>query len=100
LRLKEDNSSWKSRSIKRRDFRHDPGLPETEIPRQTGLKSKKTKHVHKYVERKLGKTIAVRFWTNSEGERVRSEYEVDKTSWVCEGCGNKKGHYLGRYYYW
>ena len=28
MRLKEDSSSWKSSSIKRRDFRHDPSQPQ------------------------------------------------------------------------
>lgn len=44
MRLKEDNSSWQSNGIKRRDFRHDPSQPEKEI--STGTKKKNKKHQH------------------------------------------------------
>lgn len=98
MRLKEDDSSWKAGGIKRRDFRHDPGLPETEIPRHTGLKRKKKKHEHNYVQRKIGKEIIVRHYRLANGALQRYETEVDKVIWVCERCGNKKRHYYPFYY--
>ena len=33
MRLKEDSTSWRAGGIKKRDFRHDPGLPDSEIPK-------------------------------------------------------------------
>ncbi len=42
--LSEDNTSWHSRSIMRRDFRHDPhAVPETPPHRSPG--GKKRKHI-------------------------------------------------------
>ena len=52
MRLKEDSSSWKSSSIQRRDFRHDPGLPETEIPRHRSKRSKNEKRKSKRIDHK------------------------------------------------
>jgi hypothetical protein len=95
VRLKEDNSSWRSGGIKRRDFRHDPGMPETEIPKQTGLKRNKKKHVHEY-ERVLIGTETVRGWYY--GYRLSEPRVVDKFIYVCRKCGNKRSdHYHG---YW
>lgn len=94
MRLKEDNTSWKSGGIKRRDFRHDPGLPETEIPKHTGLKRNKKKHVHNYVQRKIGRETIRPYWRSN-----REPVEVDKFMWVCEGCGNKRRYSIGRYWY-
>lgn len=103
MRLKEDSSSWKSNGIKRRDFRHDPGLPETEIPRHTGLKRKKKKHEHKYVQRKIGKeirTVYDRSWIDGRYAITgRRQVEVNKYLWVCERCGNKRRYYTGGYWY-
>ncbi len=42
MRLKEDSDSWKSSSIVRRDFKHDPGLPEDEAIPSRKKKKKKT----------------------------------------------------------
>lgn len=50
MRLKEDNSSWRSRGIVRRDFRHDAGLPETETGRTKVKKKKPRKRIdHKHI---------------------------------------------------
>lgn len=98
MRLKEDSTSWKSRSIIRRDFRHDPGLPEAEIPKHTGLKRNKKKHVHKYVQRKIGREKVIsHYWLNGKLQRI--EREQDKFIYVCEGCGNKRRYHYGSYWY-
>ena len=41
--LSEDDTSWKSRSIKRRDFRHDPHAVD-EVPKHRSPKNKR-KHI-------------------------------------------------------
>lgn len=93
MRLKEDSSSWKSGGIKRRDFRHDPGVPETEVPRHTGLKRKKKKHVHEYVGTQLGWTTIARYYPNwKTGVYERHEYTVPKMQYTCQRCGNKRGY--------
>ena len=52
MRLKEDNRSWKSHGIKRRDFRHQHGDPEIDKTKVKGKKPrpKKNKHKHVWVE--------------------------------------------------
>lgn len=85
MRLKEDSTSWKSRGIMRRDFRHDPGTPESEIPKHMHGKGKNKKHVHKYVRSFAGWT------TNYLG------YTVEKFNYTCHGCGNKRNSYPWRY---
>ena len=96
MRLKEDNTSWRAGGIKRRDFRHDPGLPETEIPRHMTNKSKKKKkHVHDYKPVNLG-TETVRMWDRYKGRSVPQE--VPKIIYVCSGCGNKRRQMYFRYF--
>ena len=91
MRLKEDSTSWKSRSIMRRDFRHDPGLPEDEVPRRSHPKGKNKKHVHDYKPGE-GSEIVKRY-SFSE----RRFIPVAVTSEVCRGCGHKR--VAGRWYY-
>lgn len=77
MRLKEDSDSWKAGGIKRRDFRHDPGLPETEVTRHKGQRSKK-KHDHKY-----GEWVYLRTEKSWFGERHRHIR-------TCQTCGHKQ----------
>lgn len=96
MRLKEDSTSWKSGGIKRRDFRHDPGLPETEIARHKSVsKAYKKKHEHTYEARVLGTQVVRRSYRMPDGSWQRREYEEPKTQWVCTGCGNKRNHWRG-----
>lgn len=47
MRMSQDDSSWRASGIKRRDFRHDPSQPESEI--SNGRKKKnnpREKHNH------------------------------------------------------
>ena len=73
----------------RRDFRHDPGYPEDEIPRQTGYKRNKKKHVHEWESRTIGTEIAVSHYM-IDGQWKRYEREVAKTMYVCKRCGTKR----------
>lgn len=71
MRLKEDNSSWKSSGIMRRDFRHDPGLPETEVPRHRPKKSKppRRKIGHKHVWTAFAKPkLTDYYWFTKPGD--------------------------------
>lgn len=100
MRLKEDSTSWKSRSIMRRDFRHDPGLPETEIPRHKKSGKNKKKHVHEYEKVRIGKEIRREHRRLPEGGWTTVPREVDKYIYVCKRCGNKTSYYAGVGYYW
>lgn len=48
MRLKEDSSSWRSRGIQRRDYRHDFGTPE--VPK--GHPKRKVKKPRKRIDHK------------------------------------------------
>jgi hypothetical protein len=73
-------------------------MPEDEVPRKRHAKGKNKKHVHTYEKRIIGTETHVRRFKNLAGDKwLSSEYTVDKTQYVCTGCGNKRGSYWGRY---
>lgn len=100
MRLKEDSSSWRASGIVRRDFRHDPGMPETEIPKHRKLKRSKVKHVHEYKRVFVGNQDARRaeYTMDLDGNRRFIGFvdcTIAKYHFVCETCGNKKSHFFG-----
>lgn len=99
MRLKEDSSSWRASGILRRDFRHDPGLPEDEIPKHR--KKKRKKHIHEYKKVEIGKSIERVYSLHPDGTRDWKNptfHEVPKYQMICELCGN---HKLGdHFFFW
>lgn len=86
MRLKKDSTSWKSRSIVRRDYRHTPLTPDEEAPRHRKTKKGKKKHEHTFETRIIGGKIMV----SHVGRGGRVKYETDKKIYVCTGCGYKR----------
>lgn len=89
MRLKEDNTSWKSGGIKRRMYRQAPLTPDEETIRKPSRKYKK-KHVHTFERRVIGKTTRSHLRRRFDGSYERTEYETDKVTMVCTGCGYKR----------
>jgi hypothetical protein len=79
MRLKEDNNSWKSRSITRRDYRHDPGLPEDEVPQHKKKKPKINRSRCKHEMEVLPKSIGAVYFT------VRRCKLCNKRTWQFKG---------------
>lgn len=79
--------------IMRRDFRHDPGLPETEVTRHKGTKRKKRKHIQEYKRVVLG-TVTTRTWWSKEPR------EVVKEQHICSGCGHRRTYTGGSRWGW
>lgn len=93
MRLKEDNSSWKSRGIQRRMYRQAPLVPDEETPRHKSVKRKKKKHVHDWKRTVIGRQLVSRMYHKADGTGYeRHETWADKEQWVCTRCGNKRGH--------
>lgn len=70
MRLSREPDGWHADGVRRRDFRHDPGTPDTEVPRHHNTRRKKKTHVHTY------ERIILIPW--------------EKTQQVCTGCGNRR----------
>lgn len=117
MRLKEDNTSWKSRGIKRRDFRHTYGEPETPAHRKDKKKPrpKKDKHKHVWVEvdfkeyqryaTRRGGMYRFPWWLYPIGEEPKY-WQGYTTYFVCADCldtktkvdeGKRRAHYRRAY---
>lgn len=84
MRLKEDDQSWRAQGIIRRDFRSDPGLPETEAI--TKGKKKKTKHRHTIKGTKIGEREASVRYIRRDGTRYSKREMRPYYLFSCE-CG-------------
>jgi len=83
---------------RRKEFRQSAGMPEDEVPRKIHAKGKNKKHVHTYEKRVIGTETIVHRFKNLAGDKwLSTERTVDKTQYVCTGCGNKKRGTYGRW---
>lgn len=103
MRLKEDDSSWRAGGIKRRDFRHDPGTPETEVSKHTHGKGankksprKRIDHKHVWVEHESGyeRYYWHEMWKNDPPPEWRFSFDC-----AVPGCDARKSKKNPRYGY-
>jgi hypothetical protein len=98
MRLKEDDTSWKSRSIKRRNYRQAPLTPEEEVPKGHPKRKQKQKQVkkerckHVWVEVSYDEWIRYRdkhrhYWSYWWHENMDPPYWTKYTTYfVCADC--------------